>query len=120
MFSPDQLVFVAWTFRDWKTGRPLKTDYHLAQYNIGNIRTSCGMVIMSSAEQPSYAELTEPDDCKICSVCSSRAPEFSKGHFGGRKLTFRKSSVKLQKKQSHESNEEVYRAKGNAEDWKLS
>ena len=107
-FTSDQLLFVAWSFSDWKTSSDKATDYHLAELSNETIRTSCGMVIVSSSQQPSYIDVTEPQQLKICSVCSSRAADFSKKHFGGRKLQFKRSAVKLAKGKTHESNEEMY------------
>ena len=120
MFKENELVFVAWTVSDWKTNTKRETDYHLAQCQEGVYRTSCGMVILNAAEQPSYADLTEPSHLKVCSVCSSRAAEFSKKHFKGRKLNFKRSSIKNSAKGRGESDEEAYRQTAKASDqWNL-
>ena len=119
MFKENELVFVSWTCEDWKNNQPKPTDYHLARYQGGVITTSCGMVIFSTSAQPSYANLIEPEFVKICSVCSSRAAEFSKKHFGGVKLKFKKSGIKNTGKGT-ESSEEAYRQQNTgAESWKL-
>lgn len=111
MFAPDQLVFAAWKFTDWRTGSEVNTDFHLAQRHDGATLTACGMIVRSSQEQPVYLDVTEPKHLKVCSVCSSRAAQFSKKHFGGRKLVFKRSTAKVSKIDKHESNEEMYRTK---------
>jgi hypothetical protein len=111
MFTPDQLIFVAWKFLDWRTDQQIFTDFHLAQHRDGITRTACGMLIKQSQEQPAYFDVLEPKHLKTCSVCSSRAAEFSKKHFKGRKLMFKRSATKVSKTNKHESDEEMYRAK---------
>ena len=111
MFSPDQLIFVAWKFKDWRTGVQTDTNFHLAQNQYEVTRTACGMIIKSNQEQPAYFDILEPKHLKTCSVCSSRAAEFSKKYFNGRKLVFNRSGINVSKSNKHESDEEMYRAK---------
>lgn len=107
-FSEKELVFVSWLGEDWKTNEKKLGNYHLAQYQGGTIHTACGMLILTSSQQPDFADLVEPRSLQICSVCSTRSSDFSKRKFGGRKLKFRASTART-KKVSHESNEEMYR-----------
>ncbi len=111
-FQSSDLVFVRFYYVDPITGIKRPDQYHLAHINAEGVMISaCGIQITrQSSKLPDFASKREPKGLqdKVCQMCSSRSPEFSKKFYGGKKLVFVKSKTKPITV-SHDSDEEAYR-----------
>lgn len=80
-YQPYQLVF--FKFSD------LETNFHLGNVCDGTIKTACGIRLASGSE-PVFHSINEPSGMAACPMCATKASEFSKHNFGGRKLNYTK------------------------------
>ena len=90
--NPPGLIFLQWRGTE---------QYHLGELRSDIFRSACQMILLDASFRSFMDEeftmgKTEPKDRECCPVCSSKAAQFSKKHFNGAKLFFRR--VKKQAK----------------------
>lgn len=66
--------------------------FHLAVRHGQQLRTSCGMIMSASSEKPVQESSLPLEGLECCSGCSAKASAFSKNHFNGRPLGFKKKT----------------------------